>query len=426
MANINVTSIESLFKMDLIIPDYQRPYKWTNRNVSELLGDIDNAIRDSQKYENFKYRVGTIILHKENERYAIVDGQQRAITFVLLALFLDEHFNCSLLSTDFSNKQSQENIHSNYRLISDWFSLKDNSYKASFKEALNHILQVVIIIVEKDSEAFQLFDSQNTRGRPLDPHDLLKAYHLREMKDYPYEMQHAVTKWEAVSSKEIRELFELYLFPIKQWTSCNKTGSFSVKDIDVYKGINENSSYSYARRASKATPYFQITEPFIAGNDFFEMVEHYLILKEDVEKEISYSKKFSEIHNCLSKKTTSTGFRYAKNLFICAVLCYYDRFRNFDEQSVKKLFSWAFMLRVDMKNLGFESINKYAIGETGSGYTNETAMFSRIRNARLHSDIANMQISVLRVGNAAKDENWEPLYEFIKKLNGYEVTEESK
>lgn len=31
------------------------------------------------------------------------------------------------------------------------------------------------------SEAFQFFDSQNARGKALYPHDLLKAYHLREM-----------------------------------------------------------------------------------------------------------------------------------------------------------------------------------------------------------------------------------------------------
>ena len=61
------------------------------------------------------------------------------------------------------------------------------------------------------NEAFQLFDSQNTRGKALDPHALLKAYHLREMKDTPYEMVRAVEKWEAKEPKELRELFNLYL-----------------------------------------------------------------------------------------------------------------------------------------------------------------------------------------------------------------------
>lgn len=33
-------------------------------------------------------------------------------------------------------------------------------------------------------------------------------------------------------------------------------------------------------------PYFQITEPFISGNDFFEMVEHYMYLLQDIKSEI--------------------------------------------------------------------------------------------------------------------------------------------
>jgi hypothetical protein len=277
-----------------------------------------------------------------------------------------------------------------------------------------------VVSVDKEAEAFQLFDSQNTRGRPLDPHDLLKAYHLREMKSYPYEMQHAVTKWEAVSTKDIRELFELYLFPIRQWVSCAKSFSFTAKDIDTYKGIAENSPYSYAKRASKAMPYFQIAESFIAGNDFFEMVEHYLKLLNDVKTEVYTNNRFSELRDVLEDKSNnSTGFRYATNLFLCAVLCFYDRFRNFDEQVVKKLFSWAFMLRIDMINLGFDSINKYAIGEYEYRYSNNIAMFSKISNARLHSEIANMQIAVLKETDKPASDNWINLYEMLKQLNGY-------
>ncbi len=41
-------------------------------------------------------------------------------------------------------------------------------------------------------------------------------------------------------------------------------------------------------------------------------------------------------------KFGSAGFGYTKNLFYCALLCYYDKFHNFDEMAVKKLFSWAF------------------------------------------------------------------------------------
>ena len=191
-----IKSINELLKMDLDIPDYQRPYKWSIQNIEDLLNDITNAISDSERYRaGFKYRIGTIIVHKnENNMYDVVDGQQRIISLTLLKQYLEPNFHCTILEKQFNNKSTQANIHTNYMFIKEWFSLKDESTKKSFMKSLDEILEVVVISVEKVSEAFQLFDSQNARGKALDPHDLLKAYHLREMKKYPYEMEHAVTK----------------------------------------------------------------------------------------------------------------------------------------------------------------------------------------------------------------------------------------
>ncbi len=298
-----IKSINELLKMDLDIPDYQRPYKWSIQNIEDLLSDISNAISDSDRYRaGFKYRIGTIIVHK-NDRgtYDVVDGQQRIISLTLLKQYLEPGFSCSILAKDFTNKVTQSNIHTNYWFIREWFSLKSEETKRAFIKALDVILEVVVICVDKVSEAFQLFDSQNARGKALDPHDLLKAYHLREMKKYPYEMEHAVTKWEAKDTTQIRELFDLYLFPIWNWSRGIKSRSFTAKEIDTYKGIGEGSVYTYARRASKAMPYFQITEPFIAGNDFFEMVDHYMFLLRDVKTEIATNPSFNWLYRKLKE-----------------------------------------------------------------------------------------------------------------------------
>ena len=82
----------------------------------------------------------------------------------------------------------------------------------------------------------------------------------------------------------------------------------------------------------------------------------------------------------LHKSFNSTGFKYAINLFRCALLCYYDRFHNFDIKVVNKLFLRSLMLRVDMESLGYESINKYTIGESNGRYTNEIPIFYLITN----------------------------------------------
>ena len=417
-----IININQLLKMKLYIPPYQRPYKWTIRNMEELLVDINHSIKDSQQYKDgFKYRIGTVILHKTgNGKYSIVDGQQRIISLVLLKLYLDKNFRCTILRHHFSNKVSQTNIHINFGFIREWFSLKTNTDQEKFSHALEDILEVVVIQVDQVSEAFQLFDSQNTRGKALDPHDLLKAYHLREMKDDPYEMEHAVTKWEAKDTSSIRDLFDLFLYPIWNWSHGKKSKSFTSKEIDTYKGITEKTAYSYAKRAGKAMPYFQITEPFIAGNDFFEFVEHYLNLLGDIKKEIKTKSDFIEIWEIIDMRTDSPGFGYARNLFFCALFMYYDKFHNFDVMAVKKLFTWAFMLRIDMENLGFDSINKYAVGDHNERYTNVEPVFFEISLARVHTEISNLQIKPIREPDRAAAPKWNDLYKRLKKLNGYQ------
>lgn len=128
----DIVSVKQLLEMQLSIPPYQRPYKWTIRNMEDLVSDISNAIGDAERYRTeFKYRIGTIILHKDGGRLNIVDGQQRIISLILLNLYLDERFKCSVMKRQFTNKISQTNIHANYRFVKEWFSLKPEAEEKS-------------------------------------------------------------------------------------------------------------------------------------------------------------------------------------------------------------------------------------------------------------------------------------------------------
>lgn len=419
--SISVKNIEDILKLKLGIPKYQRPYKWSKKNIFELLTDINNAIaiKEENSYgEEFTYRIGTIILHKKtDDNYDIVDGQQRIISLILLKKYLDCNYKCPLLEEKFTNKITIKNINENYQCINDWFKYRKNE-EQKFKEEYEELLELVIIIVDDISEAFQLFDSQNNRGKALYAHDLLKAYHLREMNELPYgDKEQAVKKWENKKSEQIRELFNRNLFRVLNWSKGIKAKEFTVNEIDTYKGIPTNSPYSYAKRASKASMCFQITEPFIAGKEFFEMVDYYLKLLDVIQKELNKDK-YQKLNEILYNKKyeSSSGFKYTRDLFYCAILAYYDKFNNFDEIVVKKLFIWAFMLRVDMINLGFDSVNKYAIGgEDNNIYTNKIPVFTKIQYARLHTEIENIQIQVIRSNN--KNNKWNDLYEKLKEIN---------
>ena len=337
MSEARVLSIDQLLGWELQIPPYQRPYKWTKKNITDLLLDIETSIREAKKYKDFKYRVGTVILHANTEEgkltYDIVDGQQRILSFLLLKLCLNPDFTtCSLLSATFSDKVTLGNLHSNSDRIREWCSSVDAGVKEAFDKALSEVLEVVVLTVNELSEAFQLFDSQNTRGRELYPHDLLKAYHLREIHD-KYDMQRAVLKWESKDPKAIRELFDNYLFPLWNWSKRRKSSRFTAAEIDLYKGIEESSGYTYARRANKAMPYFLLSEPLISGGDFFEMVDHYMQKLHSIKQELIDNPDFARIKDLLiddkSKvgqiktpadldkacKSSSTGMNHARNLF---------------------------------------------------------------------------------------------------------------
>lgn len=435
----DIWSVDHLLGQNLLIPSYQRPYKWGAKNITDLILDIQKSIEDARMYPHFKYRVGTVILYRasDTEPYEVVDGQQRLLSFLLLKLYLQPNFSCALLSTKFSDKLTQKNLNENSKIIREWFSSVDEATKAAFKRALSDTLEVVVLTVNELSEAFQLFDSQNTRGRELYPHDLLKAYHLREIQD-KYDMERAVLKWESKDPKAIRELFDNYLFPLWNWSKRLKSRRFTAAEIDHYKGIEESSGYTYAYRANKAMPHFLLTEPLISGRDFFEMVDHYMQMLHSVKRELIDNPDFAVIKKILidnqakrdavntpaeldrACKSPSIGMNYACQLFFCALLCYYDRFHNFDPMAVKKLFTWAMMLRVDMKHLGFDSVNRYAIGfGDKDSYSNIKPVISLISNARRHTEVSGLSLKLVREHNKAETEKWQPLYEDLLRLNGY-------
>jgi len=86
-------SIEEAFRNCFyIVPDYQREYVWTEKEVHQLLDDINNAIDLSST--NGYYFIGTILVAPvaEKDHYEVIDGQQRLTTFFLLLCALKNLF----------------------------------------------------------------------------------------------------------------------------------------------------------------------------------------------------------------------------------------------------------------------------------------------------------------------------------------------
>jgi len=110
--------------------------------------------------------------------------------------------NIENLNPIFSSKISKTNIHNNYLEISRFVSRSD--FTEAHIDFLLNRCQVVTFTLSNVSEAFQFFDSQNARGRDLDPHDLLKAYHLREFSVSDGHLKAStVANWENSDAEEL-------------------------------------------------------------------------------------------------------------------------------------------------------------------------------------------------------------------------------
>ena len=387
---------KTISDINLVIPNYQRPYKWTAKNVIQLLDDIIDAKNDNKE----TYRVGTLILHQEKEKsiYSIVDGQQRTITFSLLLKALGVDSVPFLKQSLTNNPHNIRNIPNNYRTLDRRVSnISDEREKSELSEYIQNNCELIVVITEDISEAFQFFDSQNARGKKLYPHDLLKAYHLREMKDLEVpEIEKVVKSWEDLEQKKLSILFSEYLYRLKEWTKGNKAWGLSEHNIDKFKGITRQENYPYAQFYKGAYAYaemvnqtaipfvsgtrslkpFQLDTPIVAGKPFFDYANHYYEILKDIQNNDKYEGYFINDNDIvktldLGKFKNGVGNRITRLLFDTSILLYVDRFcperpdkldLNMLDQFVVFAFIWAYSLRAQYKNLGWQSAQNYIIG----------------------------------------------------------------
>ena len=411
MAKADVITLSKFYELkNLRIPEYQRPYKWTEKNVNNLIDDI---ISNKNKSE---YRLGTLVLHLFDQNLDIVDGQQRIITLMLILCALSENYEKvdkqlyaknKLWKHEFNNIITRNNISKNYQLIKQ----RINDFDKTSVDFLLKNCTFVKIVLSDVSEAFQFFDSQNSRGKELEPHDLLKAYHLREMREIPYDAQtEIIEKWEDIDTDELANLFE-YLYRIKNWSKSKSAREFTKDEISVFKGITLNNKiyYPYERifhvaeyfieKIAKAplveTEYpFQLDNIIINGKHFFEMIYRYFKSKKDLPDLIG--KWNSEIYNILYtdhkyKNIYYDGYHrigdnYTKILFECACIYFLDKFGEDKEleKVFEKIFLWAFRIRLENARITFPSIDNCA--------TQGDSFFKCIKEALYISDILKVQL----------------------------------
>ena len=101
---LEVINIKNL--KNIKIPDYQRPYSWSVESVNTLFEDTYNA---AQK-QIAEYRLGTLILHKKQDIYNIVDGQQRLTTIAILGILMSVAVGAVTIYLNRTREQAMDTI----------------------------------------------------------------------------------------------------------------------------------------------------------------------------------------------------------------------------------------------------------------------------------------------------------------------------
>lgn len=182
------------------IPSYQRGYRWTPKQVIQLLEDIrDFTHRENPHPEDF-YCLQPLVLRPNADTYEVVDGQQRLTTLLLILRHfnerLAERFQQKLYSLQYDTRPdlapflanpSEElaasnidyfHIHQAIQTIAAWFEQHDSEVE-DIKSAFLNKAKVIWFQLAAEENAVEAFTRLNVGKIPLTNGELIRALFLK-------------------------------------------------------------------------------------------------------------------------------------------------------------------------------------------------------------------------------------------------------
>ncbi len=154
--NISIKSISKLLQYNFFIPSYQRGYRWTDIQVTQLLEDIWQFSKRDGKSKGEFYCLQPIVVKPLGDNYEVIDGQQRLTTVFLITKYLEDiikfafpnssftspHYETRSDSRDFLNNEKTKTVEEAqlnidyfhiwkaYDTIKKWFENRENNVNA--------------------------------------------------------------------------------------------------------------------------------------------------------------------------------------------------------------------------------------------------------------------------------------------------------
>lgn len=202
--NLELKTINDLNEYKFIIPAYQRGYRWTTQEVTDLLNDVNEFIpkQISESDEKTWYCLQPIVLKlNDDEMYEVIDGQQRLTTIFLILHYLNQDFieerREKLFELDYETRSDLKgfllslssevedtlnidyyHIVQAYKTIEEWFKSRGNKFnKDDFRSKFRFNTKIIWYECFED-DTISVFTRLNIGKISLSNAELIKALFL--------------------------------------------------------------------------------------------------------------------------------------------------------------------------------------------------------------------------------------------------------
>nr|ELA9416640.1 DUF262 domain-containing protein [Vibrio parahaemolyticus] len=343
----------------LAIPEYQRPYRWNEEQITRLLNDFklhQQELSGKPEAEHCPFYLGSVILHQHGDKLNIIDGQQRLTTMALISHLANKHSDLELV---YESPESQQQIKHNL----GWLYKHEASLDVIDFAQIN----ITLVVTDSEDEAYRFFETQNTGGVRLAGPDIIKAHHLRAVdeKDKPAVNTFA-TRWEALGDLNpvvdilLRGRYWQYLnfrdYPLHN--QIQQVRNSIVTELAEQTGKGDDIAFGRIARTympnggeSLAQPQvgYELRQPLNSGANtihylqYFEQLRQTYLLKNSTQGELAG---FYEFYQKLVCKLDGCG--YLKQLYDACLLLYISQHGQQSlEVAAKKLFRVVYSRRVE-------------------------------------------------------------------------------
>lgn len=351
--NISIKSISKLLQYNFFIPSYQRGYRWTEQQVTDLLKDIWDFIESDPTKEEW-YCLQPIVVKMKNRQWEVIDGQQRLTTIFLVLKYLEKFVESERKtfeleyetrnteksnSKDFLNnvEQKSENealdnidyfhIYKAFETIKEWFKKKAEIRSSVSSKFITPFLEKTKVIWYEtyEEDAVQIFTRINMGKIPLTNAELIKALFLNSSNFKTKEGKTEDEKKSLVEKIRLKQLeianewdfIEYSLHNEEFWLFINKDENEKDTRIEflfeliIGKSTNkEDDTYTFRKYAEKFQSksekeidknwkqikrYFQTLQDWFNNRELYHKIGFLVTLGEDVKAFIEKSHMTSKV-----------------------------------------------------------------------------------------------------------------------------------